>query len=284
MSKFVDSILDLRYARPNFIIIGAQKGGTTSLYDYLVQHPQVLSARRKELHFFDFGYERGQLWYRRHLPDKSQLRREQNRVGASVITGEASPGYMVFPQTPERIHRFVPQVKLIVLLRNPVDRAYSQYQMNIAKETTYFADEKRHVLREPLLFEDAIAAEDERMKVAMELLDRDPLSSGRWFQMHSYQTRGLYARQIRHWLQWFPREQMLFLESSDFYKNTDQNYARVLEFLGLQPWSLRKYEAKLAGGCRKKMSPTTRTQLLEYFKPHNEDLYKLLGQRFDWDI
>lgn len=283
MSNFVDSVLDLRYTRPDFLIIGAQKSGTTSLYNYLVQHPQVLSARRKELHFFDYDYRRGKLWYRRHLPDKSQLRYEKNRVGAPIITGEASPCYMVFPQPPERISRFVPQVKLIVLLRNPVDRAFSQYQMNIAKKTAHINEEKRHVLREPLSFEDAIAAEDERMKAALELLERDPWSRGRWFQMHSYKTRGLYAQQIRRWLQYFPHEQMLILESSEFYKNTDEVYARVLDFLGLQPFHLQQYEAKLVGGYREKMSPEMRAQLLEYFKPHNEDLYKLLGQRFDWD-
>ena len=216
------SILDLLYSKPDFLIIGAQKCGTTSLYDYLVQHPQVLAARYKELHFFDYNFQKGEAWYRRRLPSKAQMRAAQKTVGTRVITGEASPCYMVFPQTPERVFRFVPNVKLIVLLRNPVDRAFSQYQMNRAKATVLIPETKQKEVREPLSFDDAIAAEDERMKAALELLERDPLSRGQWFQMHSYKTRGLYAQQLRRWLQWFPSEQMLILDSSEFYKNTDE--------------------------------------------------------------
>ena len=277
------SILDLLYSKPNFFIIGAQKCGTTSLYDYLVQHPQVLSARYKELHFFDYYYQKGEAWYRRRLPSKAQMREARKNGDTRVITGEATPCYMVFPQTPERVYRFVPEVKLIVLLRNPVDRAFSQYQMNRAKETVLDTETGQMVVREPLSFGDAIAAEDERMKTAFELLKRDPWSRGQWFQMHSYKTRGLYAQQLRRWLQFFPREQMLILDSSKFYKNTDEVYARVLDFLSLQPFHLQQYEAKLVGGYREKMSPETRAQLVEYFKPHNDYLYELLGQRFRWD-
>ena len=280
------SILDLLYSKPDFLIIGAQKCGTTSLYDYLVQHPQVLAARYKELHFFDYNFQKGEAWYRRRLPSKAQMRAAQKTVGTRVITGEASPCYMVFPQTPERVFRFVPNVKLIVLLRNPVDRAYSQYQMNRnKKETKVVVNNVRtqeSVLREPLSFEEALASEAERMiKARRDMANGD--ERGQWFQMHSYQTRGLYAEQIERWLAHFAREQFLFLDSSQLSKNTDVVFAEVLEFLELQPLQLKKYDEKHVGTYSEPMNPATRQQLVDFFRPHNQKLYNLLGRRFDWD-
>ena len=120
--------------KPNFLIIGAQRCGTTSLYNYLIQHPQIVPSSKKEVHFFDLNFHLGQSWYEKHFPE----------VSDNILTGEASPYYIFHPLCPKRIFDYDPSVKLIVILRNPIDRAYSHY---------------RHIVRlghEPLKFEDAL--------------------------------------------------------------------------------------------------------------------------------
>ncbi len=126
---------------PAFVIVGAQRGGTTSLYRYLAAHPGVLPASRKELHYFTNRHDRGPDWYRSQFPP----------TPPGTITGESTPYYLFHPHAPRRLHAFAPDVKLIVLLRNPVDRAYSHYQLQVRR---------RH---ETLPFEEAIAREEERL-------------------------------------------------------------------------------------------------------------------------
>ena len=278
--------LDLKYSRPDFLIIGAQKGGTTSLYDFLMQHPQMLPASAKEVHYFSYRHARGELWYRRRFPSRNRVLQTSKKLRLSVKTGEASPSYLLYPDAAQRAHRFMPRGKFIVLLRNPVDRAYSQYQMNRnKKETKVVVNNVRtqeSVLREPLSFEEALASEAERMiKARRDMANGD--ERGQWFQMHSYQTRGLYAEQIERWLAHFAREQFLFLDSSQLSKNTDVVFAEVLEFLELQPLQLKKYDEKHVGTYSEPMNPATRQQLVDFFRPHNQKLYNLLGRRFDWD-
>ena len=105
---------------PDYLLIGAQKCGTTSLYNYLVSHPEVRRCLRKEVGYFDQHFDRGLAWYLAHFPMKSF-------VGFQQVTGEATPDYYYSPQAPQRAHLVMPQAKLIILLRNPVDRAHSQY-------------------------------------------------------------------------------------------------------------------------------------------------------------
>ena len=103
---------------PDFVIIGAQKSGTSSLYDFVVQHPAILPAAKKELHYFSLGYKKGEYWYRLRFPI---------RASQKLLSGEASPIYLFYPMVPGRMKKLLPDVKLIVILRNPVDRAYSHY-------------------------------------------------------------------------------------------------------------------------------------------------------------
>ncbi|HEX9782521.1 MAG TPA: hypothetical protein VGA56_07280, partial [Opitutaceae bacterium] len=103
---------------PDFIILGAQKAGTTSLYAYLLEHPQVLPARKKEVHYFDLRYERGERWYRSHFPSQRAMQARGRSLGNRVITGEATPYYLFYPRAPERVASVVPNAKFIVLLRD----------------------------------------------------------------------------------------------------------------------------------------------------------------------
>src|ERR1700730_9070734 len=148
--KFYRGITNPIRLLPDFLIIGTQRGGTTSLFHYLEAHPCVRPAVNKDLHFFDRKYNKGLAWYRGHFPTRVERYYAQKIRGRAFLTGEASPSYLFHPHTPGRVAQAVPHVKLIVLLRNPVTRAYSQY---------HHAVELGH---ETLSFEDAIRGEEER--------------------------------------------------------------------------------------------------------------------------
>jgi hypothetical protein len=238
---------------PDFVIIGTQRGGTTSLYRYLSEHPHVGAALRKEVHFFDRHYERGMDWYSAHFPMR----------GEAPVVGEASPYYLFDPRVPERVRRAIPDAKFIALLRNPVDRAYSQYRMRVRRDA------------ETLSFEEAIAKESERMSAS------DDPASVAW-RHHSYVKRGLYAEQLERWMSVFPRERFLILKSEDFYENPERILHDTQKYLGLRPWSPGNFKAYHMSEYDD-MEPDTRKRLGEYFAEHNKRLYALLGEDFGWE-
>lgn len=244
---------------PDFAIIGAQKGGTTSLHHYLTAHPDVAPAAKKEIHFFDFHFARGVEWYRAHFPLQVQGH------DGSGLTGEASPSYLFHPEAGARMRATVPDIKLIAMLRNPVDRAYSQYQMNVRKGI------------ETLPFAAAIARNQEELQQGSAAV-----MSQRW-RSFSYLSRGHYADQLARWLALFPREQFLILRSEDFFEDPVRAYDAALAFLGLPPWQLRQYEARKSGGYDESLDPETRRRLSDDFAPHNQRLYALLDQDFGWE-
>ena len=261
---------------PDFIIIGAQKGGTTSLYSYLIEHPNILSARVKEVHFFDNQYHMGIEWYRAHFPTTLQRTITERMHGAPVVTGEGSPEYLYYPHPAGRVAHHLPHVKLIVVLRNPVDRTYSGY---------------RHQVRwghETLSFEDALAAEVERTRGEREKLATMDGYRSYNYQHFGYVARGMYAEQLENWLQYFPHEQLLVLTAEELYADPARVLMKTIEFLQLRLPDARRlqkdYEThNKSPEVPSKMTPQVRERLVELFKPHNARLYELLGMRFDWD-
>jgi sulfotransferase family protein len=244
---------------PDFLILGAQKAGTTALYSYLRRHAQIGGPIWKEVSYFDRHYPRGTAWYRGQFPLRNDGR----------IAGEASPGYLFHPLAPERVRQTVPDAKLIVLLRDPIDRALSHYHHEVA------------LGREPLSFEEAIDAEPDRTRGEEERLVREPgYFSHAWWD-YTYLARGRYAEQVERWLAVFPREQMLMLASEDLAVQPADVHGRVLEFLGRSPHELesypRVYEQNYA-----EMSPDTRRRLAAEFAEPNARLYELLGRDFGW--
>lgn len=245
--------------QPNFIIIGAQKCGTTSLYQYLIQHPQIVPARQKEVHFFDLNFAKGVDWYRQQFQPVSE----------GLITGEASPYYMFHPLVAQRIYELFPQVKLIALLRNPVERAISHYY---------------HEVRlgfEKLGLQDAIAQESARLKgeAAKMLADANYYSYNH--QHYTYLSRGIYVEQLKHWMQFFPKEQFLVLPSEELYNQPNIVLNQVLEFLQLPSFQLTQYE-KYNSGEYPEVNQEIRQQLQTYFQPYNQELAELLGVKFAW--
>ena len=187
--------------RPDFLVIGTQKGGTTSLYSYLTAHRHVSPALTKEIHYFDFHYGCGDAWYRAHFVPAAWLSARRK------MTGEASPGYLFNPYTPARVAAFASEVKLIVMLRHPVERAFSHYQMSVRRG------------RETLSFGEALDRESERLLGERRQLGSEAaFAQGFSHRNHSYLTRGHYAEQLERWLEHFPREQLLVLESERFFR------------------------------------------------------------------
>ena len=228
---------------PDFIIIGAQRCGTSSLYSYLIQHPQIAPAARKELHYFDLNYAAGDEWYQAQFPSSSE-----------TLTGEGSPYYLFHPLAAERCASVVPDAKLIVMVRDPVKRAYSHYHHEVRKG------------RETLTFEEAIDREPERLTGEREKLIADPNYKSQPYQSYSYLSRGLYTDQLEIWRKHYPSNQILYVASDELFKNPATEYARVLAFLGVDPIQLPEYRQRNTGHYEP-MSERTRDRLNEYFEP-----------------
>lgn len=257
---------------PYFVVIGAQKAGTSSLYAYLAKHPSVLPASRKEIHYFDSpAFAEGENWYRAHFPLDSVRKALGIIRGAPVITGEASPYYLTHPATPKRMYQLVPDAKLIVMVRNPVDRALSHYQHQFRKG------------RESLSFGEAISAEEGRLAGERRRMVDDEYYYSRDYWGFSYLTRGRYAEQLEHWFSVFPPNQFLILDSEDFFRDPSTVYAQALAFLGLPSHELVRYERVNSGGEYSGMEPELRQRLSAYFEAPNRRFYELVGRDFGWE-
>lgn len=257
-----------RRGLPDFIIAGAQKAGTTSLFGYLEGHPQCIPSSTKEVHYFDKNFDRGEAWYRMHFPPVcgTQAKAEHK------LSFESSPYYMCEPRVPARMKELLPNVKLIFLLRNPVTRAYSHYQHSVLRR------------REPLSFEEAMEAEAERLAGEEAKMLADPHYPSFAYQHFSYLLRGIYVDQLIRWRSQFAPEQMLVLEAERMFKRPAEVFVEVLQFLELEPWQPSMFENLNSGRYKEPMNPTTRDKLTAYFAPHNRRLRDLLGWQPSWDL
>jgi hypothetical protein len=261
---------------PSFLIIGAQRAGTTALFSYLRRHPDISGpwgpdksvAWGKELHFFDEKFGNGIDWYRSFFPLEA-YRACRRKLGRDVVACEGTPYYLFHPAVPERVAATLPEARLVVLLRDPVERAYSHYQL------------MRRTERETLSFEDAIAAEEERLAGERERLLIDPGFRARHHRDHSYVARGLYADQLERWLAHFPREHLLVLRAEDFLAHPAEGYGQVLTFVGIRAWDLGDFVPHNIGSYAA-IHPELRARLEERFAGPNARLACLLGEGFGW--
>ena len=251
---------------PDFMIIGVGRGGTTSLYHYLSQHPCIAKSAYDELGFFDTNFDLGIHWYRSLFPTIFHKHRIIRKC-KQCMTYDVTPSYIRHPWIIQRILKFLPDVKLIAILRNPVDRAYSHYHMGKRD-----GNEKR-------TFDDVVKVDIDRLE------NKKNLGVDEYFNTvveRSYLARGFYAEQLQIWLNRFPKEQLLVISSEDLATKTDETLAIIFDFLKLPNYKIRDL-AKRNEAKYPPMNPDTRKTLVEYFKPHNERLYSLLGRKFDWD-
>jgi hypothetical protein len=265
---------------PDFMIVGFQKCGTTSLFDSMCEHPFIKQPTRngapgKELYYFDYNYQRREGWYRLHFATDSEREAFTAAQGRPFLTGDATVSTMYHGWAHQRVAKLLPDVKLIVCLRNPVDRAYSGYH-HTRKYSWELAD----------TFEEALALEAERIAPLEARASADPYYNpqpppplGVW----SYLRGSRYAEHLERWLPLFPREQFLFVEFEPMIADPQATLDRIYEFLGLPPHRHGDFPKSNRGGYSTPMAPATREHLVEYFRPHNARVRELTGLDCAWD-
>ncbi|HUO46252.1 MAG TPA: sulfotransferase domain-containing protein, partial [Acidimicrobiia bacterium] len=260
---------------PDFIVIGTQRGGTSSLFKYLSFHPEIAPSLRKEVDYFTrFVGERSLGWYKAHFPLARQRRRAEAR-GSKLLTFEATPTYLDHPHTPRQVAELMPDVKLIALLRDPIARALSHHQ---------------HMSRlklETIPFPQAIRFEEERIKDELARVFADPHHYSRPYTRLNYAYRGFYDEHLERWFDHFDRDRFLFLRSEDFYSDPSTVLGQILDFVGVdaswRPSEFANFSYRGKPPVRyDDMDPATRAYLEEKFAPHNQRLVELLGPEFAW--
>jgi len=251
---------------PDFIIIGTARSGTTSLYYDICQHPCVLPAAYDELGYFDSNFHLGLNWYRSLFPTLfSKWLVKQKKQFA--ITGEDTPFYIWDPIVAKRILKNLPKIKLIVLLRNPVDRAYSNYHLGVRAGT------------ENLSFEDAIKVETKRLE---EINEESKSSIEKYAIRRSYLAKGFYADQLKIWFEIFNSNQLLIISTEDLKSNPQKVINKIYNFLEI-PDNHKLIPEKQKKAVYPEMKKETREFLIDFYKKNNTELFSLIGQKFDWD-
>lgn len=249
-----------RRALPTFLIIGTKRGGSTSLYEYLADHPEVLPcAAKKGTHYFDVNFSRGWSWFRSFFPVAAD----------GHITGEGSPYYLFHPLAAARIAAALPDVKLIAALRDPVDRAYSHYHYNLRRGF------------ETLPLEAALDAEPGRLAGEADKIAADPNYQSVAHRHHSYLARGRYAEQLERLYTFIAPERVLLLQSEAMYADPNAAMADVYAFLGLAPHRLGAPQA-FKSGSYSPIAFGARQRLEDYYAAPNAALAGVPGVRFRW--
>ena len=246
--------------RIDFMIAGVQKGGTTSLDAYLRQHPGISMAKKKEVHFFDkrppTGIEALDRWlYHR------QFHWDRQQAGASL--GEATPILTWWTGAMERLWKYNPDIKVIMLLRDPVERAWSHFRMD------------RRLQREGETFSNAIRTERERARRSLPKQDRE----------RSQVSRGFYAHQVRNLKRLFPDEQLLFLRSEDLSADAQGELDKVTDFLGVARHTFDSEQRHNSATDSQTMSAEDRAFLEEIYRLDAEETRRLLGwEQGEWSV
>ncbi|WP_239116581.1 sulfotransferase domain-containing protein [Planotetraspora phitsanulokensis] len=257
---------------PSFLIVGAQRCGTTSLYRALSRHPLIFKpVLRKGVHYFDVSYDRDLSWYQAHFPLKATAQRLERRHGHRVQAFESAPYYLFHPLAAARIAWNLPGVKLIVLVRDPVERAASAHAHELA----------RGFETEPS-FERALDMEDARLAGEAERLRESPNYLSHAHRHHAYVARGRYAEQLNRMELLVGRDRLLVLDSGAFFREPDPVYDRVLEFLGLPRLGDPVFEVHNAQPRTSEMPPSVRRRLGAHFAPWDSVLQQWLGAVPSW--
>tara|TARA_Y100000310_G_scaffold67029_1_gene62343 strand:- start:1049 stop:1930 length:882 start_codon:yes stop_codon:yes gene_type:complete len=253
---------------PNFFVIGGVRCGTTSLYHYLGQHNCIKQAAYDELGYFDDNFHLGLNWYRSLFPTKF-MQKNIESVYKKFLTYDVTPFYIYNPLVVDRIFKFSPNAKIIAVLRNPIDRAYSNYNQKMQDE----GDTKT-------TFEEIVHSEIEKIENDGNDEENYAFLVDEFYEL--LLARGFYAKQLEFWFKKFPRKNVLLISSEELATNTDKTVSEIFEFLevpnqkisDLTKQNERKYP---------RMKDSTRDTLINFFKPYNEKLFYMLGSKFDWD-
>lgn len=253
------------YSKPTFLIIGAQKAGTSALFQILQQHPQIVAPREKELRFFD-DYWRIQygdfVSYHEMFPLPYRLKPDR-------LTFEASPSYLFNPACAQRIYRYSPGIRLIVILREPVSRAFSAWKMN--RKFAHSTNPYLQSLGDRRSFTEAVREEARGLEKTVWEKERI-----------GYIKRGIYIEQLEKYLQHFSRDSLLILEHSRLLRDPQAVFACVFRFLHIDDkFVIRNRHVNVAAN-NDEMPKEARDILHSIYKPYNERLFNLLGREYDW--
>ena len=249
--------------RPDFVLVGASRSGTTSLFTALTAHPDVRRpAVNKGVRYFDLNYQRDLAWYLGHFPLRPF-------AGAGARTFEASGYYLFHPLAVPRLAHDLPDAKIVMMLRDPVERAYSAWKHESARG---FEDET---------FERALELEEGRLAGQEELIAARPGWESVPHRHQSYRARGEYAPQLRRVLEHVPREQVHVIISEDYFARPAETTAALVDFLGLAP-APDLPTPRLNARPGAEAAPGTTAALRAHFAPYNEELTGLLGRDLPW--
>ena len=261
---------------PNFIIIGAGRAGTTSLYNYLIQHPSIFAASTKnneniaDLHFFEHMISNKTSWYKSHFPTIFTKKFFESKSKMKFITGEYTSTYMYNRNVPKRIFELIPNIKLIIILRNPVEKAYSTYSQQLSFN--------EHTMS----FEETVKAELRRIELSKnypELNSNDPDFGNH--VMHNLVRHGIYFDYLNEWFKIFPKKQFFIIDSEKLKNSTQDTLDDVFKFLDVQPHKISNL-SKINVGQYTKIDDSSKKILTDFYLLHNEKLYNLLGSRYSW--
>lgn len=246
---------------PGLVIVGAQKAGTTQLFAGLVRHPQCFGGRAKELQYFSKSRDRPISWYRAQFP----LARSVAKVGGLCM--EATPAYLPSPPALRMMGRVLPDAKVVVLLRDPVARAFSHFQHYRTRhlDNREFAEAVREQI-----------AQTPYQAVRGAALGPDAP------EMLQYVHRGYYALQLEVLLDQYPRDRVLVVDSADLFDDTNAVCQQVFDFVGLKRHDVPPKKIQNRGYYRERVDAETAALLREHYRPHDELLTELIGRRFRW--
>jgi len=252
---------------PDFFVIGAGRTGTTSLYHYLDQHPSLSKSAYDELGYFDDNYHLGLSWYRSLFPSiftKYLIKLKTN----NFMTYDVTPSYVRRPWNAKRIKKLFPDTKLIVILRNPVDRTYSHYHLaEQFGETRTFEE----IVKEDM---------DNILNWNVDLKDDNYFANK---VEKSFLARGFYAEQLSIWFKLFSKNQIMIVSSEQLASDTKNTMNSIFQFLNLPKFEIPNTK-KVNVSQYSKMNSSTRKLLINFFKPYNKSLYNFLNVNFEWDI
>jgi len=261
---------------PDFMVIGFPKCGTKSLFSYVTQHPNIGIPTDYGKYFFDANFKRGINWYKAHYPTVKEKRKLKESNGAYVF-GDYSARYMMYYPSALRIKKIVPKTKLIVVLRNPVERAYSQFNF---KEMGRYRNEEKDLS----LFSDAIQEDEKRLKDWEYMVENNLITRENHVSIHTpYLTMGKYAVHLKEWFKIFPKEQFHFVSTDNMSSELEiqKTVSDVFKFLEVSDYKISDFSRKNVGSYEK-IDPEERKVLSDYYRPFNEKLEELLNMKFNW--
>ncbi len=257
---------------PDFLVIGTMRGGSSSLFRWLCAHPGVARPLRKEIEYFNCHHDRGEAWYRQHFPLRARAALAGPRHDA-LQTFEATPCYLFHPEAPRRAAGLLPDARLVAVLRDPVERAYSHYR------------HMRQLGFEDLPFHEAVVAEESRLAPELDRMRRDPGYYSKVHARFSYLSRGRYAEQLERWQVHYPQSRLLVVESADLYTRPVEAFTDITRFLGLADWvpeEFRNYSRPHTEVTRPIADEGLRRELYDWFDEPDRRLAELWGHVPSW--